>query len=180
MQNHVTSTVVEPADPCAGAGSPLSGSPAAASGLGPRPPSAPPPAQRLVREMHPDCVWVVCDPLSALVGWILEVDELDGDGHYILKPIADMLLPCVRVRRQVARKFNEQAFLRLFSWWRMSGSALPRTSRRWRRWRRQQPWRREHWLQLWRTVAAKQKADLHRHQEPRPQILTCKDFLNSL
>ena len=62
-----------------------------------------------------DCVWVVCDPLSVFVGDILEVAELDGDGHYILKPIAGRMYPCVRVRRQEARGFCRLAY----NWLRM-------------------------------------------------------------
>ena len=81
------------ADPGAGAGSP-------------------PPAPAAA---HPDCVWVVCDPLSVFVGDILEVAELDGDGHYILKPIAGRMYPCVRVRRQEARGFCRLAY----NWLRM-------------------------------------------------------------
>ena len=64
---------------------------------------------------HPDCVWVVCDPLSVCVGDILEVAELDGDGDYILKPIAGRMYPCVRVRRQEARAFCRKAY----SWLRL-------------------------------------------------------------
>ena len=51
--------------------------------------------------------------MSVFVGMSLEVDELDGDGDYILKPIGDVLLPCLRMRRPEARKFGVQAYSRL-------------------------------------------------------------------
>ena len=66
--------------------------------------------------------------MSLFVGVILEVAELDGDGHYIMKPIAGRMYPCVRVRRQEARGFCRLAH----SWLRMvvESEGAPRTSRR--------------------------------------------------
>ena len=48
--------------------------------------------------------------MLVFVGDILEVAELDGDGDYILKPIAGRMYPCVRVRRQEAHGFCRKAY----------------------------------------------------------------------